>query len=84
MPRATRITGPLPVPIPAGAPPAGTAAGVARVEAAVHGSTVVFWWAAAILAAGALVTALLFERPRRTARPAEGCHDHVDQAVLHA
>jgi EmrB/QacA subfamily drug resistance transporter len=34
----------------------------AQAEAAVHGYTVTFWWAAAILAAGAIVTALLFER----------------------
>jgi EmrB/QacA subfamily drug resistance transporter len=43
--------------------PAGTPAGLAAAEAAVHGYTVAFWWAAGILAAGAIVTALLF-RPR--------------------
>jgi hypothetical protein len=35
---------------------------LAQAEAAVHGSTLVFWWAAGILVAGSLVTALLFER----------------------
>jgi EmrB/QacA subfamily drug resistance transporter len=45
-------------------PAAGTPPRVAQAEAAVHGSTVVFWWAVAILTAGALVTALLFERHR--------------------
>jgi EmrB/QacA subfamily drug resistance transporter len=43
-------------------PAAGTHAALAQAEAAVHGSTVVFWWGAGILAAGAIVTALLFER----------------------
>ncbi|MBX5441831.1 MAG: MFS transporter [Solirubrobacteraceae bacterium] len=43
-------------------PAAGTPAGLAQAQAAVHGSTVVFWWAAAILAAGAVATALLFRR----------------------
>jgi EmrB/QacA subfamily drug resistance transporter len=45
-------------------PAAGTPIAVAQTEAAVHASTVVFWWAGGILAAGALVTALLFERER--------------------
>jgi hypothetical protein len=43
-------------------PEAGTPVALARAEAAVHASTVAFWWVAAILAAGAIVTALLFER----------------------
>ncbi len=42
-------------------PAAGTPVALARAEAAVHGSTVVFWWAAGILAAGSIITALLFE-----------------------
>ncbi len=45
------------------APAAGTPAGLAAAEAAVHGYTVAFWWAAGALAVGAVVTALLF-RPR--------------------
>jgi hypothetical protein len=40
-------------------------------QAAVHGYTTAFWWAAGILAAGAIVTRLLFERGHRTA-PAHG------------
>jgi len=43
---------------------AGTPIAIAQTEAAVHGSAVVFWWAAGILGAGALVTALLFQRHR--------------------
>ena len=46
---------------------AGTPGVLARAEAAVHGYTTAFWWAAAILAAGAIATALIFERGRRTA-----------------
>jgi EmrB/QacA subfamily drug resistance transporter len=45
-------------------PAAGTPVALAQAEAAVHGSTVVFWWAAGTLAAGSMVTALLFERGR--------------------
>jgi EmrB/QacA subfamily drug resistance transporter len=45
---------------------AGTPAQLAQAQAAVHGYTVVFWWAAGALAIGAVVTALLF-RPRRAA-----------------
>ena len=45
------------------APAAGTPAGLAAAEAAVHGYTVAFWWAAGALAVGAVVTALL-SRPR--------------------
>ncbi len=41
---------------------AGTPAALAQAEAAVHGYSTAFWWAAGILAAGAIVTALLFER----------------------
>jgi EmrB/QacA subfamily drug resistance transporter len=41
---------------------AGTPAALAQAEAAVHGYTTAFWWAAGILAAGAIVTRLLFER----------------------
>jgi EmrB/QacA subfamily drug resistance transporter len=40
---------------------AGTPAGLAQAEAAVHGYGVAFWWASGILIAGAIVTALLFE-----------------------
>jgi EmrB/QacA subfamily drug resistance transporter len=50
---------------------AGTPVGLARAEAAVHGYTTAFWWAAGILAAGAIVTRLLFERGHRTS-PAHG------------
>jgi EmrB/QacA subfamily drug resistance transporter len=39
---------------------AGTPAQLAQAQAAVHGYTVVFWWAAGALALGAIVTALLF------------------------
>ena len=49
------------------AAPAGTPAQLVAAEAAVHGYTVAFWWAAGILAAGAIVTALLFERGRASA-----------------
>jgi EmrB/QacA subfamily drug resistance transporter len=49
------------------AAPAGTPAQLVAAEAAVHGYTVAFWWAAGILAAGALVTALLFRSGRATA-----------------
>jgi len=41
-------------------PASGTPAALAQAEAAVHGNTVAFWWAAGILAVGAVVTALLF------------------------
>ena len=51
-------------------PAAGTPAALAQAEAAVHGSTVAFWWAAGILAAGALVTALLFQGRHASARRA--------------
>lgn len=49
-------------------PTPGTPVALAQAEAAVHGSTVVFWWAAGILAAGTIVTALLFE-PGRAPTP---------------
>jgi Na+/melibiose symporter-like transporter len=49
------------------APAVGTPVAVAQTEAAVHGSSVVFWWAVGILAAGALATALLFDRHRMPA-----------------
>jgi EmrB/QacA subfamily drug resistance transporter len=39
----------------------GTPAALAQAEAAVHGTTTTFWWAAGILMVGAIVTALLFE-----------------------
>ena len=57
------------------APAAGTAAALAQAQAAVHGSTVVFWWGAGILTVGAVVTALLFERgqapaPATSSKPA--------------
>ncbi|HWV87786.1 MAG TPA: MFS transporter [Capillimicrobium sp.] len=54
------------------APAAGTPAALAQAEAAVHGSTVVFWWSAASLAAGAILTALLFERGRVVAHDGVG------------
>ena len=50
---------------------AGTPPALAQAEAAVHGYTTAFWWAAGILAAGAVATALLFERTRRTAAVGE-------------
>jgi len=53
-------------------PAASTPVALAQAEAAVHGSTVVFWWAAGILAAGAVVTALLFERDQAPAPEAAG------------
>ena len=40
---------------------AGTPAALAQAEAAVHGYSTAFWWAAGILAVGAIVTRLLFE-----------------------
>ena len=40
---------------------AGTSIARAHVEAAVHGYTTAFWWAAGILAAGAITAVLLFE-----------------------
>jgi EmrB/QacA subfamily drug resistance transporter len=39
----------------------GTPAALAQAEAAVHGNSMAFWWAAGILMVGAIVTALLFE-----------------------
>jgi predicted MFS family arabinose efflux permease len=45
----------------------GTPAALAQAEAAVHGYTTVFWWAAGILAVGAIVTRLLFERGQTVA-----------------
>jgi predicted MFS family arabinose efflux permease len=53
-------------------PAAGTPVALAQAEAAVHASTTVFWWAAGILAAGSLVTALLFERGQALAPEAAG------------
>jgi EmrB/QacA subfamily drug resistance transporter len=58
---------------------AGTPAAVAQAEAAVHGYTTAFWWAAGILAAGAIVTRLLFERGHRMA-PAHGPAAGVPEA----
>jgi EmrB/QacA subfamily drug resistance transporter len=46
---------------------AGTPAVLAQAEAAVHGYTTAFWWAAGILAAGAIVTARLFEWRQKAA-----------------
>jgi EmrB/QacA subfamily drug resistance transporter len=54
---------------------AGTPAGLAAAEAAVHGYTVAFWWSAGAMAVGAIVTALLF-RPR-TARADEAIAAHA-------
>ena len=50
----------------------GTPAALAQAEAAVHGYSTAFWWAAAILAVGAIVTALLFERGHETASVSRG------------
>jgi EmrB/QacA subfamily drug resistance transporter len=58
---------------------AGTPVALAQAEAAVHGYTTAFWWAAGILAAGAIVTRLLFERVHRTA-PAHGPAAGVPEA----
>jgi EmrB/QacA subfamily drug resistance transporter len=60
-------------------PVAGTPVALAQAEAAVHGYTTAFWWAAGILAAGAIVTGLLFERGHRTA-PAHGATAAVPEA----
>jgi hypothetical protein len=49
----------------------GTPVALAQAQAAVHGYTTAFWWAAGILAAGAIVTRLLFERGHQTV-PAHG------------
>jgi hypothetical protein len=49
------------------AAPAGASAQAAAAQAAVHGYTVGFWWAAAAFAIGAVVTALMF-RSRREAQ----------------
>ncbi len=50
-------------------PEAGTSAAIAQAEAAVHGSTVVFWWAAGILAVGSLICgSLLRSEVRVTTR----------------
>jgi EmrB/QacA subfamily drug resistance transporter len=46
------------------APAAGTPAQLAQAEAVLHGYATTFWWAAGILAAGAIATVLLFERGR--------------------
>ena len=61
-------------------PAAGTPAALAQAEAAVHGSTVVFWWAAGILAVGSIVTALLFERGRAPA-PETAAGEPVPEAA---
>jgi hypothetical protein len=45
----------------------GTPAALSQAEAAVYGYATAFWWAAAILAAGAIATALLFERRHESA-----------------
>jgi EmrB/QacA subfamily drug resistance transporter len=58
---------------------AGTPVALAQAEAAVHGYTTAFWWAAGILAAGAIVTRLLFERGHRPA-PAHGPAAAVPEA----
>jgi EmrB/QacA subfamily drug resistance transporter len=60
-------------------PAAGTPVALAQAEAAVHGSTVVFWWAAGILATGAIVTALLFDGSRAPAP--EGAAEPVPEAA---
>ncbi|MCC6790662.1 MAG: MFS transporter [Thermomicrobiales bacterium] len=44
------------------AAPAGVPAVLAQAEAAVSGYSTAFWWASGILAAGAVATALIFER----------------------
>lgn len=45
---------------------AGTPLALAQAEAAVYGYTTAFWWAAGILVAGAVATALLLERGQGT------------------
>jgi hypothetical protein len=59
---------------------AGTPVALARAEAAVHGSTVVFWWAGGILAVGSIVTALLFERGQARA-PEAAAAEPVSEAA---
>ena len=61
-------------------PAAGTPVGLAKAEAAVHGSTVVFWWAAGILAAGSIVTVLLFERGQGTVSEAAAAEPVLEAA----
>jgi EmrB/QacA subfamily drug resistance transporter len=52
------------------AAPAGAPAQLVQAQAAVHGYTTAFWWAAGVLAVGAVVTALLFaRRPEPAAEP---------------
>ena len=61
-------------------PAGGTPVALAQAEAAVHGSTVVFWWAAGILAVGSIVTALLFERSQAPA-PEAAATEPVPEAA---
>jgi EmrB/QacA subfamily drug resistance transporter len=62
------------------AAPAGAPAQLVQAQAAVHGYTTAFWWAAGVLAVGAVVTALLFaRRPEPAAEPTLA--DAVPEAV---
>jgi EmrB/QacA subfamily drug resistance transporter len=62
------------------AAPAGAPAQLVQAQAAVHGYTTAFWWAAGVLAVGAVVTALLFaRRPEPAAEP--NLADAVPEAV---
>jgi EmrB/QacA subfamily drug resistance transporter len=53
---------------------AGTPAGLAAAQAAVHGYTVAFWWSAGVMAVGAIVTALLFRPRAERAKDAVAAH----------
>jgi hypothetical protein len=61
-------------------PAAGTPAALVQAEAAVHASTVGFWWAAGILALGSIVTALLFERGQAQAPQAAAAEPEPETA----
>jgi MFS family permease len=67
---------------------AGTSIARAHVEAAVHGYTTAFWWAAGILAAGAITAVLLFESrpdgvPAAAMRRADVAPCEPDQVERH-
>jgi EmrB/QacA subfamily drug resistance transporter len=61
------------------AAPAGAPAQLVQAQAAVHGYTTAFWWAAGVLAVGAIVTALLFAR-----RPAAATEPSLAEALPEA
>lgn len=53
-------------------PAAGTPAQLAQAEAVLHGYATAFWWAAGILAVGAIAVGLLLERGRTVAAESPG------------